>query len=75
MASILKFLPRGFVFQPSELRLIDTAFETTVAQHPSVSHDAVAAAIFRSAQSGERDPEILLAAALTAVKSQPASVH
>ena len=67
MASILKFLPSGFVFQPSELRLVGQAFDLALAKHPESDRDAVAAAIFHAARRGERDPQRLLQAALTGV--------
>lgn len=64
MSSILKYRPYGFVFQPTELRLIGQAFDAATVKHPSADHNSIAAAIFKSAQSGERDPQVLLQAAL-----------
>lgn len=70
MPSILKFLPSGFVFQPSELRLVGRAFDLAVEKHPASDRDAIAAAIFKAARRGERDPQILLQAALTDAREQ-----
>lgn len=64
MASVLKFLPTGYIFQPAELRVMGEAFDNAMAMSPTADRDSIAAAIFRSAQRGERDPKILCEAAL-----------
>lgn len=64
MSQMYNFLPYGFVFQPAELKAMGKAFDEAMLLSPRSDRKSVAAVIFRMAQGGERDAQILCQAAL-----------
>ena len=72
MGEVLRFLPSDTVFDPETVAVLGAAFDKTIAalrdgRQPEPVREAIAERIIALAAKGERDPDRLCEATLTAM--------